>query len=162
MTLRPPTLGTPGSGKPGGGAGGGSGAESPRGGTSRVLGWGEAKRVELVIGRPSLSPVLLHSPHHPSRGAGQESLAFGAAAQDPGVVPAALATWPWPEWTDSASPAQGLLAQATSRPVLSRTSSAWDFRAFLSPTPPPPPPPGSSDLRRSSDLRLPLKSPKLD
>lgn len=63
---------------------------------SRVLGWGEAKRVEMVIGRYILSPVLLRSPHHLSRGAGQESLAFGAAAQDPGVVPAALATWPWP------------------------------------------------------------------
>lgn len=94
----------------------------------------------MVIGRYILSPVLLRSPHHLSCGAGQESLAFGAAAQDPGVVPAALATWPWPGWKDSAPPAQGLLAQATSRPLLPRTSCAWDFRAFLSPTPPLPPP----------------------
>lgn len=38
---------------------------------SRVLGWGEAKRVEMVIGRPIHSPLLLRSPPSlPRRGSG--------------------------------------------------------------------------------------------
>ena len=36
--------------------------QSPGGGVSRILGWGEAKRVEMVIGRPIHSPLLLRSP----------------------------------------------------------------------------------------------------
>ena len=105
----------------------------PGGGASRVLGWGEARRVEIVSGWHILLLVLLNSPSHSFLSPRQESLALGAPAQNPGAAPTASATWhlrTQPLSCRSSGPGHIM-------PTLPRTSSSWGFRAFL-PTPSPP------------------------